>query len=144
MVDKNDRVARLVLGVHALKKKQYRRRAPELAQSVRGPITDLTATLLAGLEQLWRRRHQGRARDDRPSCGPDWYAIFKDLHAGMIDEFSGNQKEAGKRFEAAYKLDPTALRVVAGLRQLGLAQSFAQGRRSRFSRTSTSSCRAIR
>ena len=45
-------------------------------------------------------------------AGPDWYAIFKDLHAGMIYDLAGNKKEAGKRFEHAYKLDSTALRVV--------------------------------
>ena len=44
--------------------------------------------------------------------GPDWYAIFRDLHAGMILDLAGNQKEAGKRFEHAYSLDSTALRVV--------------------------------
>ena len=45
-------------------------------------------------------------------AGPEWYAIFKDLHAGMIYDVAGNQKEAGKRLEHAYKLDSTALRVV--------------------------------
>ena len=45
-------------------------------------------------------------------AGPDWYAIFKDLHAGMIYDLSGNKTEAGKRFERAYKLDSSALRVV--------------------------------
>ena len=37
---------------------------------------------------------------------------FKDLHAGMIYESAGNKAEAGKRFERAYKLDSSALRVV--------------------------------
>ena len=46
-LDKNDRVARLVLGVHALKPKQYPAARRDLAQSVRGPITDLTATSLS-------------------------------------------------------------------------------------------------
>src|SRR5712671_3650362 len=46
-VDKNDRIARLVLGVRALKLKQYPAARREFAQSIRGPITDLTATLLA-------------------------------------------------------------------------------------------------
>jgi hypothetical protein len=55
---------------------------------------------------------KGRSSRDRPPCGPDWYAIFKDLHAGMIYDAAGNQKEAGKRLEHAYKLDATALRVV--------------------------------
>ncbi|HEX9072713.1 MAG TPA: hypothetical protein VF852_12265, partial [Pseudolabrys sp.] len=45
--DKNDRVARLVLGVSSLKRKQYTAARRDLAQSIRGPITDLTATLLS-------------------------------------------------------------------------------------------------
>src|SRR5262249_24594972 len=44
--------------------------------------------------------------------GADWYAIFKDLHAALILDLAGQKKEAAKRFERAYKLDPTALRVV--------------------------------
>jgi tetratricopeptide (TPR) repeat protein len=111
-VDKNDRVARLVLGVHALKKAQYAAARKDLAQSVRGPITDLTATLLTA----WSMQGAGDTKSaiaaiDR-LAGPDWYAIFKDLHAGMILELAGNQKDAGKRYENAYKLDATALRVV--------------------------------
>src|SRR5262249_38424549 len=46
-VDKNDRIARLVLGVRAIKQKQYPAARRELAQSIRGPITDLAATLLS-------------------------------------------------------------------------------------------------
>ncbi len=45
--------------------------------------------------------------------GADWYAIFKDLHAGLlILDVAGQRKEAAKRYERAYKLDPSALRVV--------------------------------
>jgi len=110
--DKNDRVARLVLGVHALKQKRYPAARRDLTQSARGPITDLTATLLAA----WSQYGAGDAKRAVASidrlAGPDWYAIFKDLHAGMIYDLAGNQKEAGKRFEHAYKLDSSALRVV--------------------------------
>jgi tetratricopeptide (TPR) repeat protein len=110
--DKSDRVARLVLGVHALMQKHYRSARRDLSQSVRGPITDLTATLLSA----WSLYGSGNTKEavaqiDRLT-GPDWYAIFKDLHAGMILDLSGNKKEAGKRFAQAYKLDPSALRVV--------------------------------
>jgi tetratricopeptide (TPR) repeat protein len=110
--DKSDRVAQLVLGVHALMQKHYRTARRELSQSVRGPITDLTATLLSA----WSLYGTGNPKDAVAQIdkltGPDWYAIFKDLHAGMILDLSGNTKEAGKRFARAYKLDPSALRVV--------------------------------
>ncbi len=110
--DKNDRVGRLVLGVNAIKAKHYVIARRDLTHSVRGPITDLTATLL----MAWAEAGAGDSRRavtaiDRLS-GPEWYAIFKDLHAGMILDFAGHQADAGKRLEAAYKLDSSALRVV--------------------------------
>ena len=111
-VDKDNRVAWLVLGVQAFKQKHYNTARRDLAKSVRGPITDLTATLLSA----WSYQGSGESKEavaaiDKLS-GPDWYTIFKDLHAGMIYDLTGNKKEAGKRLEKAYKLDGTALRVV--------------------------------
>jgi tetratricopeptide (TPR) repeat protein len=110
--DKTDRVGRLVLGVHALKEKHYGSARREIKQSVRGPITDLTATLLTA----WSLQGSGQTRAALAAIdhltGPDWYAIFKDLHAGMILDLAGHKKDAGKRFEQAYKRDPSALRVV--------------------------------
>jgi len=110
--DKSDRVARLVLGVHALMQKHYKTARRDLAQSVRGPITDLTATLLSAWSLYGSGDPKGAVAQIDRLTGPDWYAIFKDLHAGMILDLSGNKKEAGKRFAQAYKLDASALRVV--------------------------------
>jgi tetratricopeptide (TPR) repeat protein len=111
-VDKNDRNARLVLGVRALKMKQYAVARRELAQSVRGPITDLAATLLSA----WTMANPNESKlatdtIDRLS-GADWYAIFKDLHSAMILDLAGQKKEAARRFERAYKLDNSSLRLV--------------------------------
>ncbi len=38
-------------------------------------------------------------------------SYFQDLHAGLILELANKQKEAGVRFDRAYKLDDSALRV---------------------------------
>ena len=75
-VDRNDRIARLVLGVRALKQKQYALARQNFAQSIRGPVTDLTATLLSA----WAYAGAGDSHAaidtlDRLS-GPDWYSIF--------------------------------------------------------------------
>jgi tetratricopeptide (TPR) repeat protein len=113
-VDRNDRIARLVIGVKALKQKKYQAAKQNLAQSVRGPITDLAATLLAA----WASHGAGESKAAVESIdklqGADWYALFKDLHAGLILDLSGAnaKKEAGKRFDRAHKLDSTALRIV--------------------------------
>ncbi|HLA20111.1 MAG TPA: tetratricopeptide repeat protein [Pseudolabrys sp.] len=110
--DKSDRVSRLVIGVQALKRKQFNAARKEFAQSVRGPITDLTATLLTSWSAFGASDSKGAVAGIDRLAGPEWYAIFKDLHAGMIYDLANNQKEAGKRYEHAHKLDPSALRVV--------------------------------
>jgi len=111
-VDKNDPIARLVLGVHAIKQKQYPVARRELARSIRGPITDLAATLLSA----WTMASPSEAKQATDSidklAGADWYAIFKDLHSALILDVAGQKKEAAKRFERSYKSDPMALRVV--------------------------------
>jgi tetratricopeptide (TPR) repeat protein len=111
-VDKNDSIARLVLGVRAIKQKQYRVARRELVQSVRGPITDLAATLLSA----WTMANPSEAKRATESidklAGADWYAIFKELHAALILDVAGQKKDAARHYERSYKLDPTALRVV--------------------------------
>jgi tetratricopeptide (TPR) repeat protein len=111
-IDHSDRISRLVVGIRELKKKHYAAAREDFTQSVRGPVTDLTATLLSA----WALAGQGEthlAIDtlDKLS-GPDWYGIFKDLHAGFILDFAKENKAAGKRYASAYKADPTALRTV--------------------------------
>jgi len=111
-LDRGDRIARLIIGARALKQKQYALARQNFAQSVRGPVTDLTATLLSA----WALAGAGDTRNaiemlDKLT-GPDWYAIFKDLHAALILDVANNKKEAGKRYERAYKADPMAVRTV--------------------------------
>jgi tetratricopeptide (TPR) repeat protein len=110
--DHSDHIARLVLGVRALKQKQYSVARQDFSQSVHGPVTDLTAALLSA----WARAGAGDAHAavddlDRLS-GADWYEVFKDLHSGLILDLANSRKEAGKRYESAYKADPGALRTV--------------------------------
>jgi tetratricopeptide (TPR) repeat protein len=110
--DHTDRIARLVIGIRELKQKRYAQAQQDFAQSVRGPVTDLAASLLSGWA-LYGAGDSKAATDtiDKLS-GPDWYAIFKDLHTAMILDLANNKKEAAKRFDRTYKSDPTALRTV--------------------------------
>src|SRR5882757_485952 len=110
-LDKSNRVARLVVGVRDLKLKKYSTAQTNINQSIRGPITDLVATLLSG----WASYGAGDAKTAVTNIdkltGPEWYPIFKDLHSGMILELAGKDKDAGARFERAYKLDDSMLRI---------------------------------
>ncbi|ABD89880.1 tetratricopeptide repeat protein [Rhodopseudomonas palustris] len=111
-IDKTNRVARLVVGIRDLKQKKYAAAQQNINQSVRGPITDLVATLISG----WASYGAGDVRTAVGNidklAGPEWYPIFKDLHSGMMLDLAGKQKDAGVRLERAYKLDDSALRVV--------------------------------
>ena len=110
--DKTNRMARLVLAVRAIKMKQYQAARQQIAQSVRGPIADLTATLITAWTQQGSNDTKGAIDSIDRLTGPEWYAIFKDLHAGLILDLGGKRAEAGKRFEKVYKLDANALRAV--------------------------------
>jgi tetratricopeptide (TPR) repeat protein len=110
-LDKSNRVARLVVGVRDLKLKKYPTAQLNINQSIRGPITDLVATLLSSWASYGAGDSKAAIAGIDKLTGPEWYPIFKDLHAGMILELSGKEKDAGARFERAYKLDDSMLRI---------------------------------
>jgi tetratricopeptide (TPR) repeat protein len=114
LIDKSNRVARLVVGVRDLKLKKYTSAQSNINQSIRGPITDLVATLLSGWASFGAGDSKTAIANIDKLVGPEWYPIFKDLHAGLLLDLAGKQKEAGARFERAYKLDDSALRVADG------------------------------
>jgi tetratricopeptide (TPR) repeat protein len=112
-IDRSDRIARLVLGIRALKFKQYALARQHFAQATKGPITDLTTTILSAWALEGTNDAKGAVEVIDRLTGPDWYPLFKDLHAGLIlDLTNGSKKEAGKRLERAYHLNSASLRLV--------------------------------
>ena len=111
-IDKSHRIARLVLAARAIKRNQTTAARAQLVQSVRGPIADLTATLLTA----WTYATVNEAKTGVDLVdklqGAEWYTAFKELHAGLILEAAGQRKEAGKRLERAYRADPTSVRII--------------------------------
>ena len=111
-VDHTDKISHLVIGIRELKLKHYGVAKQHFAQSVRGPVTDLTAAMLTAWAQSGAGDTYAALDTLDKLSGPDWYGIFKDLHAGFISDLAGDKKTAAKRYESAYKTDPTALRTV--------------------------------
>jgi tetratricopeptide (TPR) repeat protein len=111
-VDKTNREARLVLGVRALKQKQYPAARQQLTQAVRGPITDLAATLLVGWTYAQPNETKPGIDAIDKLTGPEWYNIFKEMHAALILDTAGQRRDAARRYEQAYKLDNNTLRIV--------------------------------
>lgn len=111
-VDRSHRIARLALAARAIKRSQYQTARTNLSLSVRGPIGDLTATLLAAWTMLGSNNAKSGVEMIDRLQGPDWYAAFKDINAGLILDASGAKKEAGRRLEKAAKMDPATLRAI--------------------------------
>ena len=111
-IDRSQRLARLAIAARSLKRAQYKQARTQLSQSIRGPIADLTATIMTA----WAMAGSGQARQAVASIdhlqGPDWYAVFKDLHAGLIYDYAGDRVQAGKRLAHAYKLDKSSIRTI--------------------------------
>ena len=134
-----------MLGVRALKAEAISGGAPAHRavgaradhRSDRDAADGLDASSVAG-------RKRGAIEGIDKLAGPEWYAIFKDLHAGLILDLPGNKKEAGKRLEQAYKLDPTRCAwsrpMAAGLSRNGGKDEALED----LSRRSTRCCRTIR
>ncbi|HVT55193.1 MAG TPA: tetratricopeptide repeat protein [Xanthobacteraceae bacterium] len=111
-VDRSQRVARLTLAARALKRSHYKEARKQLSHSVRGPIADLTATIMSAWAMAGSGQTQAAISAIDHLRGPEWYAVFKDLHAGLVYDYAGNRAQAGKRFAHAYKLDKSSIRTI--------------------------------
>jgi tetratricopeptide (TPR) repeat protein len=111
-VDKAHRIARLALGVKAIKTNQHAQARTHLAIAGQGPIADLTATLLTGWSWYGQNNvKNGVAQIDKLS-GPEWYGMFKNLHVALMLDLSNQRNDAVKRIERVRSMDANSLRNV--------------------------------
>lgn len=110
--DRSQRVATLAIAARSLKRGQYKLARHQLSQSIRGPVADLTATLMYAWALAGSGQTQAAVSSIDHLRGPDWYVVFKDLHAGLIYDLGGNKVQAEKRLSHAYKLDSTSIRTL--------------------------------
>ena len=113
------RLSRLVLGVDALKGRQYPSARNFLAEAGSGPIADLVSNILIA----WSLQGTGDTDEalkhiDTKLTGQDWYVSFTEFHAGLIAELAGRLPEAERRMQVAYEADPSVLRVVEALAEI--------------------------
>ncbi|HEY8564083.1 MAG TPA: tetratricopeptide repeat protein [Beijerinckiaceae bacterium] len=110
--DATNGLANLTLGVRNLKAKQYAAARSSLAKGGRGRAADLTATLLTA----WAHAGAGEGKKALETVdklrGERAYAGFRDYHAGLIAELTGNGLEAERRLKSAYESERNTLRVV--------------------------------
>ncbi len=110
--DKGHSLARLVLGVDALKRGQWEKARAQLQQTAPRPLSDLTVAILSGWAQAGVKDTAGALKTVDKVTGLDWYSVFKGFHGALIADMGGRKAEGAERMTAAYGADKRALRVV--------------------------------
>lgn len=111
-IDKSHRIARLALGVKAIKANQFPQARTHLAIAGQGPIADLTATLLSAWSWYGSNNAKNGVVQIDKLSGPQWYSLYKDLHAGLMLDLANQRGDALKRIERVRSVDPNSIRNV--------------------------------
>jgi tetratricopeptide (TPR) repeat protein len=111
--DPNNNLARLALGVKAIKAKRFAAaRAYFIAKGGgTGQQRDITATLLTA----WTYAGTGDKRQAlnlADKLRGENFGVFRDFHAALIADAANDPREASKRMKAAYAADKNTLRLV--------------------------------
>jgi len=110
--DKKNGLARILLGVEAMKARKYVKARKEFGLAGgRGAQADLTASLLTAWTEVGSGRlSKALAANDRVVRDPGLVA-YRDFFGGLMADVGGDRAEALRRLEAAYKADPSVIRV---------------------------------
>jgi tetratricopeptide (TPR) repeat protein len=126
--DPKNGLAHLVLGVEAIKDHKYDKARSELNGSL-DRQHDITSTLLVAWTYAGGKNTR-KALSSVDSLREEAFAVFRDYHAGLIADFSGDKSEAAKRFKAAYGAEKNTLRLAdAYARHLGAAGDREEAKR---------------
>jgi len=105
-------LAQFALGVRAIKAKQFANARASLAKGGRGRQADLTATLLTA----WALAGSGEGKKALETVdrlkNERAYNQFREYHAALIAETTGNLAEAERHYAAAYEGERSTLQVV--------------------------------
>lgn len=110
--DGSNPLAQAALGIRAISQKKYQN-ARELlgrASGGRGRNSDLTVALLTAWTRVGSNQLD-RALEVVDGFSAPELAAYRNFFGGLMAEVAGNQKEAQKRLEVAYRTEPGTLRV---------------------------------
>ena len=101
-----------MLGVDALKKKQYATARRFFNRGGRGRSADITATLLNAWSWAGSKNFSEAIGTVDNLSGENIYNVFRDFHAGLIASYLGSPRQGEERLRAAHSAEGTTLRVV--------------------------------
>ncbi len=111
-LDPSNGLAQLVIGIRAIKQKNYVTARSHLQRGGRGRAADITATLLSAWSYLGSGSSKRAVETLERLKGEPSYNLFRDYHAGLILDAAGRKAEAEKRLKAAFDAEKTTLRLV--------------------------------
>jgi len=110
--DRTNNLAQFALSVRAIKNQKYADARTRLSNGTRGRQADLTATLLTAWTYAGSKDgKQALATVDKLK-NERAFDQFREYHAALIADVTGNPAEAEKRFKAAYEGERNTLQVV--------------------------------
>ena len=101
--DPSNNLAQFALSVRALKEKRYADARARLTKGARGRQADLTATLLTAWTHAGSKDGKQALATVDKLRGEPIFNQFREYHAALIADVTGNGAEAEKRFKAAYE-----------------------------------------
>jgi tetratricopeptide (TPR) repeat protein len=105
------RIARFLLGCEAFKQGRYKDADEDFAAARQGPIADLTSTLA----RAWVQEAEGKPDEAFATLDSlsdaDWAQFYQRYHRALIADLAGKHDVARQAFAAAFKKNPSTLRV---------------------------------
>ncbi|WP_245410963.1 tetratricopeptide repeat protein [Microvirga flavescens] len=105
-------LAQFTLGVRSLKGGKYAQARTSLNQGGRGRAVDITATLLSAWAQAGAGNGKAALALVDKLKNEQAFSQFREYHAALIAQYTGNTAEAEKRFKNAYENGRNTLQIV--------------------------------
>ncbi|MET0430271.1 MAG: tetratricopeptide repeat protein, partial [Microvirga sp.] len=110
--DPSNSLAQFTLAVRAIKAGRFADARAALGKGARGRQADITATLLSAWAQAGQKNGKGALQTVDRLRNEQAFTQFREYHAALIAQLTGNAPEAEKRFKAAYEGERNTLQVV--------------------------------
>ena len=118
VIDKDNAIAHLALGVKALKAGQFATARTHLDPLAKRPILELVAPLLASWSYVGAGNSAEAVKQADAIKGQDAFNVFKDFSTGEMLGYAGKRDEALARLKSAVERDPNAIRITEAYARL--------------------------
>lgn len=123
------RIARLFLGIKAVRSGDYDKAHLQFTSAGKGPIAELTITLLRAWTYAAGNKTEDALKLLKPTGQAQWTKFYKKYHRALIADLGSNTKTALKEYRGIFKNDPKTLRVA-----LAYARHAASSRKSKLAK----------